>query len=51
VQVPVEALLFVTDELPKTATGKIQRRFMVDAFINKPAGGLRCVCACGWVQV
>ncbi|RMZ52179.1 hypothetical protein APUTEX25_001569 [Auxenochlorella protothecoides] len=31
--------IFITDELPKTATGKIQRRFMVDAFINKPKDG------------
>lgn len=27
--------IFITDMLPKNATGKIQRRFMVDAFINK----------------
>ena len=27
--------IFITDTLPKNATGKIQRRFMVDAFINK----------------
>lgn len=27
--------IFITDSLPKNATGKIQRRFMVDAFINK----------------
>lgn len=26
--------IFVTDNLPKNATGKIQRRFMVDAFIT-----------------
>ena len=26
--------VFFADELPKTATGKIQRRFMVDAFIT-----------------
>lgn len=26
--------VFITDELPKTATGKVQRRFMVDAFIT-----------------
>ena len=37
-QVPEK--VFVTDKLPKTATGKIQRRHMVDAFItNKAAGG------------
>lgn len=27
--------VFITDSLPKNPTGKIQRRFMVDAFINK----------------
>ena len=27
--------IFITNELPKNATGKIQRRFMIDAFINK----------------
>ena len=27
--------MFFADQLPKTATGKIQRRLMVDAFINK----------------
>lgn len=27
--------MFVTDALPKGPTGKISRRFMVDAFINK----------------
>lgn len=27
--------IFITDTLPKNATGKIQRRFMVDAFIDK----------------
>lgn len=26
--------IFITDNLPKNATGKIQRRFMVDAFIT-----------------
>ncbi len=31
-------MIFVTDVLPKTATGKIQRRHMVAAFI-KPGGG------------
>lgn len=30
--------IFITDVLPKNATGKIQRRFMVDAFINKKSG-------------
>ncbi len=30
-------MVFITDVLPKTATGKIQRRHMVTAFI-KPAG-------------
>ena len=33
VQVPQQ--VFVTDKLPKTATGKIQRRHMVTAFIKK----------------
>ena len=36
VQVPVK--IFITDKLPKTATGKIQRRHMVTAFITKPQG-------------
>jgi hypothetical protein len=35
----VPAKMFFADSLPKTATGKIQRRFMVDAFINKKAEG------------
>lgn len=30
--------IFITDVLPKNATGKIQRRFMVDAFINRTPG-------------
>jgi len=34
----VPSKLFFADQLPKTATGKIQRRFMVDAFINKKQG-------------
>lgn len=34
----VPIMIFVTDVLPKTATGKIQRRHMVAAFI-KPSGG------------
>lgn len=33
IQVPEK--VFVTDKLPKTATGKIQRRMMVEAFIKK----------------
>ncbi len=37
VQVPT--LIFVTDVLPKTATGKIQRRHMVTAFITGNKGG------------
>lgn len=44
-QVPTR--VFVADELPKGPTGKIQRRFMADAFMKpegeKAAGGL------GWV--
>ena len=32
-QVPEK--IFVTDKLPKTATGKIQRRMMVEAFMKK----------------
>lgn len=40
VHLQVPEKVFVTDKLPKTATGKIQRRHMVDAFItNKAAGG------------
>lgn len=35
-QVPTQ--VFVTDSLPKGPTGKISRRFMVDAFINKAGG-------------
>lgn len=34
----VPTQVFVTDVLPKNATGKIQRRFMVDAFITGAAG-------------
>lgn len=34
VQVPVR--IFVTKQLPKTATGKIQRRMMVEHFIKGP---------------
>ena len=30
--------VFITDKLPKTATGKIQRRMMVKAFIKGSAG-------------
>ena len=33
-QVPVR--IFVTEQLPKTATGKIQRRMMVEHFIKGP---------------
>ena len=33
-QVPVR--IFVTQQLPKTATGKIQRRMMVEHFIKGP---------------
>lgn len=33
-QVPVR--IFVTKQLPKTATGKIQRRMMVEHFIKGP---------------
>ena len=36
VQVPEK--IFVTDKLPKTATGKIQRRHMVTAFIKEGGG-------------
>lgn len=36
-QVPTR--VFVTDALPKGPTGKISRRFMVDAFINKKDAG------------
>ena len=32
-QVPTR--IFITEALPKGPTGKVQRRFMVDAFINK----------------
>lgn len=31
----VPTRVFVTEALPKGPTGKISRRFMVDAFINK----------------
>ncbi|KAL4431652.1 hypothetical protein ABPG77_001494 [Micractinium sp. CCAP 211/92] len=34
----VPTRVFVTDALPKGPTGKISRRFMVDAFINKTGG-------------
>lgn len=34
----VPTQVFVTDSLPKGPTGKISRRFMVDAFINKAGG-------------
>ena len=47
VQVPSQ--VYVTDKLPKTATGKIQRRHMVTAFVKQggqpaqqAAGGLPC---------
>ena len=33
-QVPVR--IFITKQLPKTATGKIQRRMMVEHFIKGP---------------
>ena len=36
-QVPEQ--VFITDKLPKTATGKIQRRMMVEAFIK--GGGVQ----------
>jgi S-adenosylmethionine synthetase len=35
----VPTRVFVTDALPKGPTGKISRRFMVDAFINKKQDG------------
>ncbi len=35
-QVPTQ--VFITDALPKGPTGKIQRRFMADAFIKKDNG-------------
>lgn len=35
-QVPEK--VFITDKLPKTATGKIQRRHMVTAFIKEGGG-------------
>lgn len=35
VQVPSH--IFITDKLPKTATGKIQRRKMVDHFMKGPS--------------
>ena len=35
----VPTQVFFTDELPKTATGKIQRRMMVGAFMGAGAGG------------
>jgi acyl-coenzyme A synthetase/AMP-(fatty) acid ligase len=35
----VPTRVFVTDALPKGPTGKISRRFMVDAFINKKKEG------------
>lgn len=31
--------IFVTDKLPKTATGKIQRRHMVGYFMGSEKGG------------
>ena len=31
--------IFITEALPKGPTGKVQRRFMVDAFINKKKRG------------
>lgn len=34
-QVPAKGMMFFADALPKTATGKIQRRFMVEHFITK----------------
>ena len=36
-QVPTR--IFITEALPKGPTGKVQRRFMVDAFINKKKQG------------
>ena len=36
-QVPEK--VFVTDKLPKTATGKIQRRMMVEAFMKNGEQG------------
>ena len=35
----VPTRIFITEALPKGPTGKVQRRFMVDAFINKKKGG------------
>lgn len=35
----VPTRIFITDNLPKTATGKIQRRKMVDHFMNGSASG------------
>jgi acyl-coenzyme A synthetase/AMP-(fatty) acid ligase len=33
--------IFITDKLPKTATGKIQRRHMVAHFMGKDGGGVQ----------
>lgn len=35
-QVPEQ--IYLTDKLPKTATGKIQRRMMVEAFVKGDKG-------------
>lgn len=34
----VPAVVFITDKLPKTATGKIQRRMMVEHFVKNKGG-------------
>ncbi len=39
VSLQVPERIFVTDKLPKTATGKIQRRHMVSHFMGADKGG------------